>query len=82
MDFTFPVSPAVEALRKAAAPRSVHNSHRIAGTEGRLTPLELDAKLQVSELMYRNLLQGKQVQIDFDLGSDSHLNAKTSRYDL
>jgi len=32
--------------------------------EKRLTPLEIDAELQISELMYRNLLEGKAVQMD------------------
>lgn len=70
-DFRIGVSPAVEALRKAASPRNVNNAHQLPGSASRLTPLELDANLQVSELMYRNLLQGKKVQMDFDTGMDS-----------
>jgi len=70
-DFQIGISPAVEALRKAASPRSINNAHQLPGASSRLTPLELDANLQVSELMYRNLLEGKKVQIDLDAGMDS-----------
>eukprot|EP00913_Durusdinium_trenchii_P013184 g12374.t1 len=41
-DFGLGISPAVEALKKAASPRSVHTAHQFPGAEGRLTPLELE----------------------------------------
>eukprot|EP00931_Biecheleriopsis_adriatica_P066342 TRINITY_DN40723_c0_g1_i1.p1 TRINITY_DN40723_c0_g1~~TRINITY_DN40723_c0_g1_i1.p1 ORF type:complete len:379 (+),score=99.84 TRINITY_DN40723_c0_g1_i1:26-1138(+) len=59
------ISPAVEAFRTAASMGRVSANSSVLNNTGdkRLTPLELDAQLQVSELMYHNLLHGKQVQM-------------------
>eukprot|EP00440_Ansanella_granifera_P076199 gb/GFBE01082693.1/.p1 GENE.gb/GFBE01082693.1/~~gb/GFBE01082693.1/.p1 ORF type:complete len:376 (+),score=95.25 gb/GFBE01082693.1/:1-1128(+) len=70
--FTGGVSPAVTAFRKAASMVRVSTTSTPAGSgDKKMTPLELDAQLQVSELMYRNLLEGKRVQMDGHKDMDS-----------
>ncbi|CAJ1385175.1 unnamed protein product [Effrenium voratum] len=65
------ISPGLEAFKSAACSGRVAAGSVFGSGDSKITPLELDAQLQVSELIYRNLLLGKRLQMDPQCGSDS-----------